>query len=90
MISPYIDYNFGWKDFYAIRNIVYLNKKYGENKGVKYIRTFNLYIRTLLSPIKRTVLRLDLSYIKKIGKIYEAYLSGISGKLGRKYLPGDF
>ena len=90
MISPYIDYNFGWKDFYAIRNIVYLNKKYGENKGVKYIRTFNLYIRTLLSPIKRTVLRLDLSYIKKIGKIYEAYLSGISGKLGKKYLPGDF
>ena len=90
MISPYIDYNFGWKDFYAIRNIVYLNKKYGENKGVKYIRTFNLYIRTSLSPIKRTILRLDLSYMKKISKIYEAYLSGISGKLGRKYLPGDF
>ena len=57
---------------------------------MKYIRTLNLYIRTLLPAIKRMVLKLDLSYIKKIDKIYEAYLSGISGKLGRKYLPGDF
>ena len=90
MINPNVDYVFGWKDFYTVRNIIYINKKYGKNKGVKYIRTLNLYIRTLLPAIKRMVLKLDLSYIKKIDKIYEAYLSGISGKLGRKYLPGDF
>lgn len=90
MIDPNVDYVFGWKDFYTLRNFVYLNKKYGANKGVKYIRTLNLCIRHLLPNIKRLVLKLDLSYMKKISKICEAYLSGISGKLGRKYLPGDF
>lgn len=90
MINPYSDYVFGWKDFYTIRNIVYINKKYGKNKGVQNIRTLNLYLRSLLPAIKRAIIKRDISYIGKTMKIYEAYKSGMKEELGKKYLPGDF
>lgn len=81
---------FNWKDYYAFRNIIYLNKIYGRNFGVKYIRTFILCIRKILSVFKKVIKTGKISELKKINKIIEAYLKGMKCKLGKDYVPGDF
>lgn len=90
MITPYSDYVFGWKEYYFMRNIVYINKLYGLNNSVKYIRTFNIYLRNILSAIKKAILKKDIQHISKWKKITEAYIFGMKGELGKKYTPGDF
>ena len=90
MISPYSKQDFGWKEFYKIRNIVYINKIYGKNNKVKYIRTFNIYLKNILYAIAKSIQQKDTKLIKKISKITEAYISGIREDLGKKYTANNF
>lgn len=90
MINPYVENVFGWKEFYTMRNIIYLNSIYCKNNKVKYLRTFNIYAINILSAVKKVIFNRDKKQINKIFKVTEAYISGMKGNLGKKYLPGDF
>lgn len=94
MITPYGqpgEFNkFNWKGYYTNRNIIYLNKKYGKNNKVKYLRTFLIFSRYLLSYIKKSVLTKNIGHLDRLPKIFKAYKDGMSGNLGKKYVPGDF
>ena len=90
MITPYSEYKFGWKEFYTIRNIIYLNKVYGKNNKVKYLRTFNIYKRHMKEEVKKGILKKDIRYIRNSLKITEAYILGIIGIMGKKYTPDNF
>ncbi len=94
LINPFVstqkDNFFNWKDYYTLRNIIYLNKTYGDNKGVKYIRTLGLCIKKILSIFMKVIKTGKISELRKISKILKAYIKGIKGNLGKDYVPGDF
>ncbi len=88
--SPVKENFFNWKDYYTLRNIIHLNKIYGHNKGVKYIRTFGLFAKQILSIFKNVLKTGKISELKKVIRVFEAYKKGIQGHLGKDYVPGDF
>lgn len=94
MINPFPEvengFNFDWKKYYTIRNTIYINKIYGKNFSVKYIRTFLIFIRTLLAQVKRIIVRRKFNEIFKLIIIIKAYVKGMNEKLGKDYIPGDF
>ncbi len=70
-----------WKRFYQIRNSTYLNKRYGKNIGVKYLRGFigvAGYIATALFTIPFT----DAYKWRDIPKLWKSYTDGIYSRLG--------
>ncbi len=76
------DPEFNWKTHYLIRNIVYLDRKYGENLSTKYLRP----IRTLLQYI----IIYASKNPKNIKKILSAFREGYTLKKGITVAPGEF
>ena len=74
---------FNWRDYYAIRNSILIQKKYGTSFGAKYI-----------SPIIAWNWWFALSIFKKRFKnikiLNMAVRDGIRGKEGKVVGPGDF
>ena len=70
-----------WKRYYQIRNSAYLNHRYGQNWGVKYIRGFiNVcgYIATafITAPFSKAW------KWNEIPKLWKAYKDGVNEQLG--------
>lgn len=70
-----------WKRFYQVRNSAYLNHRYGQNWGVRYLRGFinvSGYLLTALFtlPFSKAWQWADLS------KLWRAYTDGINERLG--------
>lgn len=70
-----------WKRFYQVRNSAYLNHRYGQNWGVKYLRGFINVAGYLLTafftlPFSKAWQWSDL------GKLWRAYRDGIHERLG--------
>lgn len=73
---------FNWKTYYYIRNIIYLDRKYGENFLVKYLRPFITLIKHLLYFFMKKPK--DVKYILK------AFKDGYQLKMGMTIPPGEF
>ena len=70
-----------WKRYYQIRNSAYLNHRYGQNWGVKYIRGFiNVcgYIATALVTAPFS----NAWKWNEIPKLWKAYKDGVNEQLG--------
>ena len=72
----------GWKSYYKLRNSVYLEKKYGKNFRVKYLRAIlrlgDLFLRALFR--KR---------FRRAKWIVRAYIDGITERMGKTYSPEE-
>lgn len=92
LISPFNDKpkKFDWKQYYLLRNMIYINKKYAENFKVRQLRPLLMMFLELKKFIKLAFIEKDLIYLKDINKIPIAFIDGYFGKLGKKYVPGDF
>ncbi|KRM20128.1 glycosyltransferase [Ligilactobacillus hayakitensis DSM 18933 = JCM 14209] len=71
---------FGWKEYYAIRNNILFNKKYGENFVVKYISSQMI----VLYMLQRAVRNLN---IKDVLLVLKASIHGNLGITGKKVQP---
>lgn len=60
------DFPWTWKSYYAIRNSVYFDRKFGKNIGVKVIRP----LLRIIDMIIRSILKLKIHRIKWIVKAY--------------------
>lgn len=77
-----VEDTFNWKTYYYIRNIIYLDRKYGENASVKYLRPLiTLLINTLHFAKKNPR---NMKYILK------AFRDGYLFKMGKTMPPGEF
>lgn len=73
----------GWKDYYFLRNVSYIQYKYGENLLVKFKPFF-----ILSGIILKSIFRLKIDF-KKIKIVFYALLDHRKKKLPRRYLPDD-
>lgn len=74
--------NFNWKTYYLLRNIIFLERTYGKNFAVKYIRPFITLIR-FIKKHRKDFFSLKLRYIIK------AFTRGYLRKLGIDINPGE-
>lgn len=70
-----------WKRFYQVRNSAYLNHRYGKNRAVKYVRSFNgvlgyILMALLVSPFS------DAYKWSDAAKFWRAYHNGVRERLG--------
>ncbi|MDI9624352.1 MAG: glycosyltransferase family 2 protein [Methanothermobacter sp.] len=73
---------FDWKTYYYLRNIVYLNRKYGENILVRYLRPFITFLKYgAYFSIKNP---------KNLKYILRAFKDGYQLKRGMTVFPGEF
>ncbi|BAZ98392.1 hypothetical protein tca_00317 [Methanothermobacter sp. EMTCatA1] len=74
--------DFNWKTFYHLRNVIYLDRKYGENILVRYLRP----MRTLI------ILTYQCLKYKPSGFRYllKAFWEGYTLKRGKTVKPGEF
>jgi len=73
---------FNWKAYYYIRNIIYLDRKYGENIFVRYLRPFITLIKYI-----------PYFFMKKprnVKYILKAFKDGYQLKMGMTLPPGEF
>ena len=71
---------FNWKVYYALRNMIILDKIFAQNILVKDIRPIFMLILYVLKYEKKTIV---FKYLLK------AYKDGIKIKLGKRVLPGE-
>lgn len=71
-----------WKSYYAIRNSVYFDRKFGQNFGVKEIRP-------LLRIIDMTIRSLLKLKIHRIKWIWKAYFDAVTNNMGKTVDPDE-
>lgn len=76
------DGGFSWKDFYYLRNLVYLDMKYGENPAVRYLRPLRTFCFSAYICLKRK----PSSFRYLLRALWEGYTL----KKGRTLEPGEF
>ncbi|WP_164516719.1 glycosyltransferase [Clostridium transplantifaecale] len=74
---------FTWRDYYAIRNNILLERMYGESFGAKYISPIIGYCWWLLLSIYKR-------RFKNLRILNMAYKDGLKGISGKVVNPGDF
>lgn len=70
-----------WKRFYQVRNSTYLNHRYGQNWGVRYLRGFIGVMGYILTAAV-TCPFTDAYQWKDISKLWQAYRDGVNERLG--------
>ncbi|MEM4589260.1 MAG: glycosyltransferase family 2 protein [Thermoplasmata archaeon] len=73
---------FNWKTYYFIRNIIYLDRKYGENFLIKYLRPFITFLKYAVYYFIKNP--------KNFKYILKAFKDGYQCKRGKIVLPGEF
>ena len=74
-----ISYKKFWITYFAKRNLVWLGKKYSNNRPYYYFETLKSISRALLD-----VLMYDDNKVKRMRLIVHAYLDGIRGNFDNK------
>ncbi len=74
------DENITWKTYYLLRNIIWLDRQYGNNFLVKFLRPFITFLRF----IKKYFLDLNLTSLKYL---LLAFKDGYIGKMGCRIKP---
>jgi len=69
------EFNKFWLSYYGIRNLVWLGKKYSENKFLFYIQMIKNILRVILG-----IILFDDNKYKRIKFVLNAYFDGLKGK----------
>lgn len=70
-----------WKRFYQIRNSAYLNHHYGQNWGVRYLRSF-IGVAGYLMTAVATCPFTDAYQWSDLPRLWKAYCDGVNERLG--------
>lgn len=70
-----------WKRFYQIRNSTYLNHHYGQNWGVRYLRSF-IGVAGYLMTAVATCPFTDAYQWSDLPQLWKAYCDGVNERLG--------
>lgn len=71
-----------WKLYYHVRNTTYFNKRYGKNFGVKYVRSFFLFLKYELIVLKNCLTN-DIFSWADCREFFFAFRDGMRGNLGK-------
>lgn len=74
-----------WRIYYALRNLIYLGKKYQINKFIFYYSLLKSIINTIID-----VIIYDDFKMKRISTILKALIDGLKGRISKNIDPGEW